>query len=155
MRTFFALLVFGLVLVSGSPALGDTAHGLLGPDEIQWSDGPPSLPKGSRFAVIEGKPSEAGPFTMRLRFPAGYRVPPHTHPAIEHVTVLSGLLSLGMGERFDAGKMKPMAAGSFILMPIGMTHFVEAKEDTILQLHGIGPWDVKYVNPEDDPRTKK
>lgn len=155
MRRAFALPAVALVLMGGAAALADTAHVMLGPDELKWVDGPPSLPKGAKFAVIEGKPSEPGPFTMRLKFPAGYKVPPHSHPAIEHVTVLSGLINFGMGDRFDADKSRPMRAGSFIVMPIGTNHFVEAKEEALIQLHGIGPWDVKYVNPEEDPRKKK
>jgi quercetin dioxygenase-like cupin family protein len=153
MRTLLGLLVL-VSLVAGGTALAQTGHVMLAPADMKWSDGPPSLPRGAQFMVIEGKPAEAGPFTMRLKFPAGYKVPAHSHPAIEHVTVLSGSLSFGMGDKFDAAKLKPMPPGSFVVMPVGTNHFVETRQETTVQLHGVGPWDVKYVNPEDDPRKR-
>ncbi len=106
------------------------------------------------LAVIEGKPSEPGPFTMRLKFRPGFKVAPHSHPAIEHLTVLSGTIHFGMGDTFDAAKLMPMRAGSFIVMPVGTNHFVHTKEETVIQVHGVGPWGVTYVNPADDPSKK-
>ena len=154
MRGLFLMLVLTQFLLAGTVAMAQSGHVMLSPDDVKWADAPPSLPRGAMVAVIEGKPSEPGQFTMRLKFPAGYKVSPHSHPAIEHVTVLSGTISFGMGDKFDAGKLKPMRAGSFIAMPIGTTHFVEAKEETVVQVHGVGPWAIKYVNPEDDPSKK-
>ena len=154
MGKLFVMLVLGVFLLGGTGATAQTGHVMLGRDEIQWGPAPPSLPRGAMLAVIEGKPSEPGPFTMRLKFPAGFKVAPHSHPAIEHLTVLSGTINFGMGDRFDAGKLTPMRAGSFIVMPVGTTHFVETKEETVIQVHGVGPWGVKYVNPEDDPSKK-
>jgi quercetin dioxygenase-like cupin family protein len=154
MRGLFLMLVLTQFLLGGAVAMAQSGHVMLSPDDVKWADAPPSLPRGAMVAVIEGKPSEPGQFTMRLKFPAGYKVSPHSHPAIEHVTVLSGTISFGMGDKFDAGKLKPMRAGSFIAMPIGTTHFVEAKEETVVQVHGVGPWAIKYVNPEDDPSKK-
>ena len=154
MRGLFLMLVLTPFLLGGTVAMAQSGHVMLSPDDVKWADAPPSLPRGAMVAVIEGKPSEPGQFTMRLKFPAGYKVSPHSHPAIEHVTVLSGTISFGMGDKFDAGKLKPMRAGSFIAMPIGTTHFVEAKEETVVQVHGVGPWAIKYVNPEDDPSKK-
>ena len=154
MRRMLVLLVLTSLFLSGT-ALAQTAHVMVQPDDMKWGEGPPSLPSGAKFAVIEGKPVEAGPFTMRLRFPAGYKIPAHSHPAIEHVTVLSGVINFGMGDKFDASQLKPMPSGSFIVMPIGTNHFVETKEETVIQLHGIGPWDVTYVNPGDDPRKRQ
>jgi quercetin dioxygenase-like cupin family protein len=154
MRGLFLMLVLTQFLLGGTVAMAQSGHVMLSPDDVKWADAPPSLPRGAMVAVIEGKPSEPGQFTMRLKFPAGYKVSPHSHPAIEHVTVISGAISFGMGDEFDAGKLKPMRAGSFIAMPIGTTHFVEAKEETVVQVHGVGPWAIKYVNPEDDPSKK-
>ena len=154
MGKLFVMLVLGVFLVGGTGATAQSGHLMLGPDEIKWGPAPPSLPRGAVLAVIEGKPSEPGPFTMRLKFPAGFKVAPHSHPAIEHLTVLSGTINFGMGDAFDAGKLTPMRAGSFIVMPVGTTHFVETKEETVIQVHGVGPWGVKYVNPEDDPSKK-
>ena len=154
MRGLFLMLILTQFLLGSTVAMAQSGHVMLSPDDVKWADAPPSLPRGAMVAVIEGKPSEPGQFTMRLKFPAGYKVSPHSHPAIEHVTVLSGTISFGMGDKFDAGKLKPMRAGSFIAMPIGTTHFVEAKEETVVQVHGVGPWAIKYVNPEDDPSKK-
>ena len=154
MQTLYVILGLVLVLLGGSGVMAQSGHVMLGPDEIKWGAAPSSLPRGAMLALVEGKPSEPGPFTMRLKFPAGFRVAPHFHPAIEHLTVLSGTIHFGMGDTFDAGKLTPMRAGSFIVMPVGTSHFVEAREETVVQVHGVGPWGVKYVNPEDDPSKK-
>src|SRR5262245_15429548 len=124
-------------------------------DKIQWKEGPPSLPKGARMAVLEGDPGKEGPFVFRVKLPDGYRVPPHTHPKTERVTVISGIFHIGMGEKFDEKATKPMPAGTYGYWPAGMTHFVWAKGETVLQFHGMGPWSIKYVNPSDDPRNKR
>jgi quercetin dioxygenase-like cupin family protein len=91
---------------------------------------------------------------MRLKFPAGYKIAPHTHPAIEHVTVLSGTFHIAAGDEFDQTKGKRLRVGSFVVMPTGMPHFAWASEETIIQLHSVGPWGVTYVNPDDDPRKR-
>jgi quercetin dioxygenase-like cupin family protein len=125
------------------------------PTDLTWKDGPVSLPTGARFATIEGNPSEAGPFTMRLQLPPNYKIPPHWHPAIEHVTILSGAFYMGLGERFDEAKAKKLPVGGFAVMAIGTRHFALTKEEgAVIQLHGIGPWGIHYVNPADDPRKK-
>ena len=122
--------------------------------ELKWGNGPGSLPPGAQFVVLEGDPAKEGPFTMRLRLPDGYRIPPHFHGGVEHVTVISGTFNVGMGEKFDRAATKPMPAGTFGYWPPPMRHFAWAQGETILQLHGIGPWTVTYVNPADDPRKK-
>jgi uncharacterized protein (TIGR02246 family) len=132
------------------PAPGPGAH--FHARELVWRDGPPSLPAGAKIAVLEGDPMQPGPFTFRLRFPAGYRIPPHFHPVIEHATVVSGSLSLGQGERWDDSKLVRLDAGDFIHMPPGTRHFARANTETVIQLHSTGPWGVTYVNPADDPR---
>lgn len=129
-------------------------HAIYAPDDIKWQDGPASLPPGAKLAVLEGDPAKEGFFTMRLRLPDGYKIPPHTHPKVEHVTVISGTFNFGMGDKFDQNATKPMPAGAFGFWPAGMKHFVWAKGDTIVQLHGIGPWSITYLDPADDPRTQ-
>jgi quercetin dioxygenase-like cupin family protein len=125
------------------------------PNEIKWQEGPPSLPKGAMIAVLEGDPSKEGSFVMRAKLPDGYRVPPHTHPKTERVTILSGTFYIGMGAKFDEKATKEMPAGSFGYWTAGMKHFAYVKGETIIQLNGEGPWGIEYVNPEDDPRNKK
>jgi quercetin dioxygenase-like cupin family protein len=127
-------------------------HVLLPADEMRWQPGPAALPPGARMSILSGDPAAAGPFAMRIRIPAGYRIPPHTHPADENVTVLSGRLHIGQGARFDPASATELSAGSYMLMPPGTQHFAFTEEPTIIQLQGVGPWDVIYVNPEDDPR---
>jgi quercetin dioxygenase-like cupin family protein len=123
-------------------------------NDIQWSAGPASLPPGAQVALLEGDPAKEGMFTMRLKVPAGYRIPPHTHPKVERVTVLSGEMGLGMGPDFDESKLEKMPAGSFFVLQPGMQHFVAAGEDTVVQLNALGPWGIKYVRASDDPRNK-
>ena len=125
------------------------------PAQINWQQGPASLPSGAKLAVLEGDPTKDGPFTMRLLLPDGYKIPPHMHPKVEHVTVISGTFNLGMGEKFDQSAGHEMPAGTFGFWPAGMNHFAWAKGETIIQLYGIGPWTINYLNPVDDPRQKK
>ncbi len=124
------------------------------PDQMTWGPAPAVLPVGAKLAVLEGDPTKSGAFTMRLLMPDGYQIPPHFHPATEHVTVISGALMVGMGEKFDESQMKTLPAGTFGLIPAGMHHYAKAKGETVLQLHGIGPWRLIYVNKADDPRKR-
>ena len=119
---------------------------------MQWHDGPASLPKGAQMMVLEGDPSQPGPFTLRFKFPKGFQIQPHFHTQTEHATVLAGTIHLGMGERFDRAIMRPLAAGSFGYWPAGTPHFAWTETETVLQLHGQGPWTIQYINPADDPR---
>jgi len=123
--------------------------------DITWKDGPPSIPAGAKIAVLEGDPSKEGPFVFRLKLPDGYRIPPHTHPKVERITVIQGTFNVGMGEKFDETKTQPMPTGTYGYWPAGMKHFVWAKGETILQFHGMGPWTITYVNPADDPRNAR
>lgn len=141
------------LLAADSSAAPTSALELCAPEALQWRPGPASLPAGAHFAVLEGDPTKEGPFTMRLRLPDGFRIPPHRHPAWERVTVISGTFHLGVGEKFDASLTQPMLAGTFGYWPPGMKHFAWAGGETILQLHGTGPWRIEYLNPADDPRN--
>jgi quercetin dioxygenase-like cupin family protein len=123
---------------------------------LAWAPGPPSLPPGAEFVLLEGNPAEAVPLTLRLKFPANYRVPPHWHSVIEHVTVLSGTLHVGMGQQASYQGGTALAAGSFAAMPAKMVHHAWTGSDgVVFQLHSVGPWSITYVNPADDPRKPK
>ena len=98
--------------------------------------------------------NEAKPFTVRLKFPANYKIPAHSHPAIEHVTVISGTFNMGTGDKLDPKQTKALSAGSVAIVQPKVNHFGWTKTATIVQLHGVGPWGVTYVNPSDDPRKK-
>jgi quercetin dioxygenase-like cupin family protein len=124
------------------------------PDAIKWAPAPAILPGGAKLAVLEGDPAKPGSFTMRLSMPAGYRIPPHFHPVTEHVTVIGGTFYVGMGDTFDASKASALPTGTFAALEPGVRHFAFTKGATTIQLHGVGPWSLTYVNPADDPRTK-
>jgi quercetin dioxygenase-like cupin family protein len=138
--------------VSTSWAQGGS-HIMVTPADLKWQD-VPSLPPGAKMAVIEGPPNEAVPFTFRLKFPADYKIPAHSHPAIEHVTVISGSFHMGTGDKLDPAKTKALPPGSVAIMQAKTNHFGWTKDETIVQVHGIGPWGLTYVNPADDPRKK-
>jgi quercetin dioxygenase-like cupin family protein len=146
-------LPLALAVFAGAALGQNDAHRVVQPDQIKWAD-VPSLPPGAKIAVLEGPMNEARPFTVRLRFPAGYRIPPHIHPAVERVTVLSGTFHLGMGEKFDAPAAQAMPAGAIAIMPSGMVHFAWTTGETVVQLHGTGPWGITYVHDADDPRKQ-
>ena len=148
-----ALAVVALVAAGPAAAQGHAEHKMVLPKELKWSE-VPSLPPGAKLAVIQGPMNEAKPFTVRLKFPANYRIPAHSHPAIEHVTVMSGTFYMGMGEKLDTKKGKALPAGSVAIMQPKTNHFAWTKGETVVQLHGTGPWGVTYVNPADDPRKQ-
>jgi hypothetical protein len=127
---------------------------ILNAADVTWVDAPSSLPPGAQIAVIEGNPAEEGPFTMRLKMPADYRVAPHWHPGVEHVTVLSGTLHVGMGPKMDLEAGTALNAGGFMIMPPRSPHFAWTTGETLLQIHGMGPWGITFVNPGDDPAAQ-
>jgi quercetin dioxygenase-like cupin family protein len=130
-------------------------HVFFTPANLKWVDAPPGLPPGGKMAVLAGDPTKEGPFTVRMQAPAGYKIPPHTHPTAEHVTVISGALHLGMGDKFDETAGHELAVGGFAVMPAGMKHFAWAPGGSIVQIHGQGPFAINYINPADDPRNAK
>jgi quercetin dioxygenase-like cupin family protein len=138
-----------------SGAEADAKHVLLTPADLQWGEAPPGLPAGAQLAVLEGDPTKKGPFTIRLQMPDGYKIMPHTHPTAEKVTIISGTGFLGMGGKFDEAGAKQMEPGSFAILPAGMQHFAFSKGETVVQISGKGPFEIKYVNPADDPRQTK
>ena len=123
--------------------------------ELQWGDAPPFLPAGAKFTVLQGDPSKKGVYTIRLKVPSGYRIPPHSHPTTEDVTVISGMMTFGMGDTFLDTGGTALGAGGFACMPAGMNHFAWATGETVVQVHGMGPFEITYCHPEDDPRQKK
>ena len=131
---------------------GGVPHRVYTPDQVTWQPGPPSLLPGAQMAVLEGDPTKPGFFAMRLRFPDGFRIMPHTHPRQERVTVISGTLNLGHGATFDPKAARALPAGSYSTMTPGMQHFGFATGVTEIQLATMGPWAINYVNPADDPR---
>jgi quercetin dioxygenase-like cupin family protein len=154
LATVAAILVTLVTLMptAGSPQ-GHGDHLMVAPADLKWAD-VPSLPPGAMIAVIEGPMNEAKPFTMRLRLPADYQVPAHFHSGIEHVTVISGTFNMGTGDKLDTKATRALGVGSIAIMQPGTRHFAWTKEETVVQVHGVGPWTVTYVNAADDPRKK-
>jgi quercetin dioxygenase-like cupin family protein len=130
-----------------------SGHVIVTPADVQWADAP-ALPLGAQFVVLEGSLSEAAPFIFRVKFPAGYKVPAHWHPVTERITVISGTLHLGVGDTLDQAKTTALPAGSVSIMEPNTNHFAWTTEETVVQVHGVGPWGCTYVNPADDPRKK-
>ena len=128
-------------------------HRMITAGDLKWSD-VPSLPAGAKIAVIEGPMTEAVPFTIRLKFPADYRIPGHWHPAIERVTVLFGTFHMGVGDKLDTGKSVPLNPGDMMILQPKTHHFAWTQEEVVVQLNGTGPWGITYINPADDPRKK-
>ncbi|MDX2091245.1 MAG: cupin domain-containing protein [Kofleriaceae bacterium] len=137
---------------AATPAAGEHEHLFTVPKDIKWTEGPPMLPKGSKIAVIEGD-MKSGPFTFRIQLPANYKISPHTHPGIEHVTVLGGEVMMGAGDKVDEKAATKLPVGSFVTIPAGHVHYLVTKKKAEVQVHGTGPWDITYVNSADDPRN--
>jgi quercetin dioxygenase-like cupin family protein len=134
---------------------GPSGHVIVMADQVNWQSGPPSLPPGAKSAVLEGDPGKPGFFAIRAWLPAGYKVPPHFHPGVERVTVISGTFYLGEGDKIDESAAKAYPAGAYTSMPPGMHHFAYTKEATVIQIATMGPWGITYINPADDPRNAK
>ncbi len=152
MRYFSIAILF--LVVCGFQQLV-SAQNVFTPAEIKWGAPPPFLAAGAQIAVLEGDPmASSGDFTIRIKMPSGYKIAPHSHPKRENVTVISGSFKVGMGDKVEAGKMKLLPAGSFAYMEPGMNHYAMAVGPTVVQVHGMSPLQINYVNVADDPSKK-
>jgi quercetin dioxygenase-like cupin family protein len=140
------------VLLAGSLATAQT-HVMQNLAATAWGPAPPMLPPGALIAVLSGNPMQATPYTIRLKFPANYVIPAHSHPADENVTVVSGQLFMGMGAKVDKTTAQALSVGGYALMPANANHFAYTTGETTIVLSGQGPVEFKYVNPSDDPRN--
>ena len=129
-------------------------HLVINPNALKWGPPPPAFEKGPTFTVVSGDPGKPGPFTVRMRMPQGFKIKPHYHPTDENITVLAGEFAMGMGDTFDPAKMQSLTMGGYALMPAQMHHYAMAKTAATIQVHGIGPFSLTYINPADDPRTR-
>jgi hypothetical protein len=150
--SLLAVLMFA-TLLAAAPA---PQQNVFSPDQIKFGPVPPMLAPGAQLAVLEGDPTaSSGDFTVRLKMPDGYRIAPHWHPKRENVTVVSGNFKVGMGDSFDLSKMSLFPAGSFAYMDPSMHHYAMAVGETVVQVHGVAPLQINYINPSDDPSMKK
>jgi quercetin dioxygenase-like cupin family protein len=148
----------GMLALAGSVFAHDSADTSgakeFAPEAIVFQDDP-AFPKGAQTMLLHGDPQKPGLFILRIKFPPNYVVPPHTHPGFETVTVLSGAMGSGMGEKVDLTKGKMLEAGGMLALPANHAHYVwTTDEQTIIQVAAVGPFDLVYINPADDPRKK-
>ena len=148
-----SVVVIGSLIALSATWADMGSHRMISSSDLKCDD-VPSLPPGAKIAVIEGPMNEAVPFTIRLKFPADYKIPAHSHPAIERVTALPGTFHMGTGYKLDSEKTIPLRPGDMMIMQPRTSHFAWTKEEVVVRLNGIGPWGVTYVNAADDPRKK-
>ena|SRR5690242_3099204 len=121
-------------------------HGIVRTGDLKWAP----IIKGCELASVSGDMNADGtPFVLRLRCAAGTKIPAHWHPTEENVTVLKGVFQVGMGEKFDASGLQTMNLGDFGSIPKEMRHFALSKTATVVQVNGMGPFKVNWVNPAD------
>ena len=153
MRGMAGSLAAALALAA-APAWGQD-QAFVGPKDVKFGPAPPSLPAGAQIAVLKGDPGKPGTFVARLMLPGGYKISPHWHSQDEYLTVISGTLYLGMGDRYEPSTARGLAAGGFHYLPAKAHHYAYAKKPTVVQINGSGPFDITYINPADDPQKKK
>jgi quercetin dioxygenase-like cupin family protein len=142
-----------LTLALGAFALAGAAQAqVLNSADLKWGPAPPGLPANVKATVLYGDPTKAGPFVIRAQIPAGGKVPAHHHPTDELVTVLTGDLTFGMGDKLDMAKGSKLKAGGFFRAEANMNHYVFTKAGATVQISAEGPFQITYVNPADDPR---
>jgi len=148
------LMPLALLLLSASASFADDMKMPVNAKDLSWGPAPAVLPKGAEATVISGDPSKDGPYVLRLKMPAGYKVPAHNHPTAEYLTVLSGNFHLGMGDKLDETKAMELTAGGYGEAPAKMNHYAWASSPVVVQVHGQGPFAITYVNRADDPSDK-
>ncbi len=149
----YALIFAALSTIAAWSAAQADSAGIVAKDSMAWNPAPAALPAGAKIAALYGDPSQGGPFVVRIQLPKGYKVPPHKHHALEMLTVISGDVRYGMGQRLDPAAENIARAGDFIVTPAETGHWVIANDDAVLQLSSIGPFEITYLDPNDDPRA--
>ena len=143
------------IVATAFTVAAQSPHAIAHANALQWGPAPPALPPGAQISVLEGNPGAKGAVTMRLKLPANYDIPPHWHSMDERLTIISGTLRVGMGDTIDRGHSDTLAVGDFVSLPAKMHHYAWTATPTIVQINLEGPFDIFYVNPSDDPQTKK
>jgi len=134
-------------------ASGQTPPGAVLPPTVKWEETP--LLPGAKIAVLYGDLAKPGLATFRILFPANYRVPAHHHSVTENLTVISGTVYDGLGEQIDRSKATAYPAGSFFVLPANNNHFLwTTDQDAVLQVSVMGPFNMTFVDPAEDPRKK-
>jgi quercetin dioxygenase-like cupin family protein len=157
MKTIVSVIAAGAVLFSVALFVSaQKPHVLADLKDASWGPAPPMLPAGAQIAVLTGDPTKPAPYAVRLKFPANYAIPAHSHPTDENVVVVSGSVTFGMGDKLTKGAAsnKTLPVGGFAQMPANVNHFAYTTQESTIVLFGQGPVEFKYVNPSDDPRSK-
>ena len=152
---FVVFMLSGLTLgivIGAAAVLAQSAHGVVPADKVQFGPAPAILPAGAQLAVLEGNPAEKGALVLRLKMPANYKIPAHWHSMDERVTVLSGTFNIGMGEKLSTQGSQALTPGGFVSLPAKMHHFAWASAPTVVQINLEGPFDLFYVDPNDNPQ---
>jgi hypothetical protein len=149
--TLIALCTFGFAASAVADEAQMTMTTIASPSQLKWGDAPRSLPAGAKLAVLSGDPAKPGLFIVHLRLPANYKIPAHWHPTDENISVVSGAFGVGMGDKLDVAQLKTLEPGGFVSLPAKMHHYAMAKKETIIELTSMGPFQINYVNPADDP----
>ncbi|RZA21336.1 MAG: cupin domain-containing protein [Lysobacteraceae bacterium] len=153
--TLFMLLALSAGAFAAEPGKPDAdatmQHTIVHASDTTWGAAPPSLPSGAQAAALVGDPGKAGVFTIRLKMPPGYRVPRHWHPTDEAVTLVEGDLTLSMGAAVEA-HAEPLSPGDFVNLPARMQHEASSKGGAVVQVQSMGPFEITYIDPNDDPR---
>lgn len=157
LTTFLAISVLSstTVLADNQPTTDQTTYPMFTPSNIKWGAAPNIMPAGAKMAILIGNPDKKGIYVARFKLPANYQLPAHVHPSTEYVSVISGTLYLGQGNKLDEHASRALPAGSFVVLPKGMHFYSWTKEETVIQVGGNGPWGTKYLNKADDPRKQK
>jgi quercetin dioxygenase-like cupin family protein len=160
MKTIISVVTASVILLLAGlakPVNGQKAHVITELKEATWGPAPPMLPPGAQIAVLAGNPTQPIAYTIRLKFPANYTIPAHSHPTDENVVVVSGAVTFGMGDKLikSTTHNRTLTVGGFALMPADMNHFAYTTQESTIILFGQGPVEFKYVNPADDPRSAK
>jgi quercetin dioxygenase-like cupin family protein len=146
-------IVSAALIVLAGAASAQEAEKVITPEALAWRQHP--VFKEAQTAILLGDPTKAEVIVQRVKFPPNYKVPPHTHPYAEVVTVLSGNFGNGMGDKFDPTKGQVLKPGSVFALPKGHTHYVwTTAEETVVQIYYTGPGGIEFINPADDPRKK-
>jgi quercetin dioxygenase-like cupin family protein len=140
--------------VAGPHQLGKDVFRSVLPEEIDWKPFA-AFPPSVRLAVVVGQPSEAGPYTIRVKVPHGVKLMPHRHPEDRVYTVLAGVFYIGLGDQFDPDKLQAYPPGSVVVLPGNTSHFHWAKSsEYITQVSALGPLGLEYLDAKDDPRNQ-
>jgi quercetin dioxygenase-like cupin family protein len=153
-RHTLALVVVVTTLLVGVSAIAQSpTHVMANVADVKWGPAPPMLPPGAQIAVLSGDPGKPAPYTVRLKFPANYTIPAHSHPTDENVVVTSGKLFMGLGSKVNKAGAMTVGVGGYALAPANVNHYAFTKAETTIVLFGVGPVEFKYVNAADDPRS--